>query len=68
MATSMGNIYEGEGEWKDNKIHGQGKMTYSNGDIYEGEWKDNKIHGRGRLTLTNGEIYEGKWKNNIREK
>lgn len=26
------------GEWKDNKKHGKGKFSYSNGDVYEGHF------------------------------
>ena len=26
-----------------NKRHGQRKMKYANGDIYEGNWKDDKL-------------------------
>ena len=27
-----------EGEWKDDKRHGNGHMEYANGDKYTGEW------------------------------
>jgi hypothetical protein len=59
------NLYEGE--LKDGKRHGQGKMTYKNGVIYEGEWKDGKIEGKGKMTYKNGDIYEGEWKDGNRE-
>ena len=29
-----------EGEYKDGKRHGQGKLTYPDGSNYVGEWKD----------------------------
>ena len=32
-----------EGEYKDGKRAGQGKMTYPTGDIYNGEWENNKV-------------------------
>ena len=35
------------GQIKNGKKHGQGKMTYNNGDVYEGQWIDNKKHGKG---------------------
>ncbi len=34
-----------EGEFKENNLNGQGKITYSSGDIYEGEFKDNNLNG-----------------------
>lgn len=38
------------GEWRDNKMHGFGALTYSNGcTAYEGEWEDDEFHGRGTL-------------------
>jgi hypothetical protein len=41
-------------------IHGEGKYTYSNGDVYEGEFKDNEIMGDGVLTINEGtEVFDG---------
>ena len=37
-----------EGEWKNNKRHGKGKMINSDGKIYEGDFKENKKDGFGR--------------------
>ena len=51
-----------EGEKLDGEYHGQGTMTWSNGDKYEGEWKDGIFHGKGTLTWSSGEKYEGEWK------
>ena len=28
-------------------MHGQGKFTWANGDIYEGQFADNQMHGLG---------------------
>lgn len=36
-----------EGNYKDGKRAGVGKMTYPNGDEYTGEWKDNAMEGEG---------------------
>ena len=33
-----------EGEWRDNKMDGEGVFTWSHGRRYEGEWKDDKQH------------------------
>ena len=35
------------GQIKDGKRHGLGKMIYSDGDVYEGYWKDDELHGKG---------------------
>ena len=43
------------GQIKNGKKHGQGKMTYNNGDIYEGPWKDDKKHGKGKGVMKYGE-------------
>ena len=51
------------GEWKDNKMHGQGTYTYTNGDKYFGEFKDYKRHGQGTYTFPDGVKKSGYWKN-----
>ena len=60
-----GTIYEGD--WKDNKKHGKGKLTfYNNGTVslvYEGDYQNDKIHGKGKIKYPNGEVYEGEWEN-----
>ena len=56
-----GGEYKYEGEWKDNKKHGQGTIISSDGGKYEGEWKDNKKHGKGILTFADGSKHEGEW-------
>jgi len=38
MTLLDGSSYEGE--WKNNKMSGNGVMTHPNGEKYEGEWKD----------------------------
>ena len=37
----------------------EGKILYSNGDIYEGFWNDGMRHGIGKYIYANGNIYEG---------
>jgi hypothetical protein len=44
MTYVNGDVYEGE--WKDGKQHGKGKMTWVIGRVYEGEWKDGKMAGK----------------------
>ena len=55
------------GALKDDKRHGQGRMTYNDGAVYNGEWKDNMWDGLGMLTFPGykdgrGDIYLGQFK------
>ena len=50
------------GEEKDDKRHGQGTLTFSDGSKYVGEWKDGKEHGHGAHTFPDGSNYVGEWK------
>ena len=50
------------GEEKDDKPHGQGTLTFSDGSKYVGEWKDGKEHGHGTHTFPDGRKYVGEWK------
>lgn len=58
-----------EGEWKDGKRSGQGKLLFNlenkrNSVWYEGTWEDDSMNGYGVMLKTNGSRYEGEWKNN----
>lgn len=57
MTYEDGKIYEGE--WKDNKRHGNGKLVFPNGASYEGEWKDDEIEGYGTVLWQDGGKYVG---------
>jgi hypothetical protein len=46
------------GQFKDNKIHGKGKMDCANGDKYTGDWVDDSRTGQGVLIFANGDRYE----------
>ena len=48
-----------EGPHKDGKPHGQGVLTFANGDRYEGAFADGEIRGRGTMYLANGDVYGG---------
>jgi hypothetical protein len=51
-----------EGELKDGKKHGKGKMIYTNDDVYDGEWHLGKRQGKGKQTFGIGGSYDGQWK------
>jgi DNA helicase-4 len=55
-----GAIYDGE--WRNNKPHGQGTFTYPNGSKYVGEFKDGKFNGQGTFTHFDGSKYVGSFK------
>jgi hypothetical protein len=57
-----GNRYEGE--MKDGKKHGKGKMDYASGGSYTGIWVDDSRTGQGVYTWSSGNRYEGQWKDN----
>merc|ERR1712098_257436 len=70
-----GEVYEGE--WKDGKRNGKGKMTYGQSsrriihEVYEGDWEDGKRNGKGKMTYSkwpysSGEVYEGDWEDDKR--
>ena len=49
-----------EGNTKNGKRHGEGKLDYSNGDYYDGTWKDDEFcQGKCRVTYMNCASYEG---------
>ena len=52
-----------EGDWKNDKIEGKGKMIWKTGQVYEGEWSNNLKEGKGIETYTDGAKYEGNFKN-----
>ena len=43
-----------EGEWKDGKKTGLGKMTFASGDYYEGSFVEGVPNGQGRFVYVNG--------------
>ena len=39
-----------EGQWKNNKMDGWGKLFYEGGKLaYEGNWKEDEFHGYGKV-------------------
>lgn len=65
-----GDIYDGE--MKDGKRHGKGRLATQFGDIYEGEFQNDKFHGHGifKELSADEENYwccEGEWVNGKKE-
>tara|TARA_E500000178_G_scaffold351886_1_gene414014 strand:- start:46 stop:723 length:678 start_codon:yes stop_codon:yes gene_type:complete len=72
--NSKGEIKEGNvkisysGEWKNNKLHGQGKLLYRSSIeriSIEGEFKEGEVHGQ-TIVYKNGKLFgEGIVENNV---
>ena len=45
----------------DDKPHGEGRLAYISGDVYEGQWVRERAEGFGRFTRRDGSCYEGQW-------
>ncbi|QCX40955.1 hypothetical protein FF125_00005 [Aureibaculum algae] len=55
-----------EGYWKSGLREGEGKYTWTNGDIYEGQWMQDKRHGLGVYVWHDGSKYKGNYSYGIR--
>ena len=55
-----------QGEIKDSKFNGKGKMIFSNDESYFGQWKNNKMHGFGTYKYNDGSTYIGEFNNGNR--
>lgn len=60
-----GSTYDGE--YKDGKRHGRGKMVFKDGSKYDGDWKADNFEGQGEFTWPSGAVYNGSFKNGQRE-
>jgi hypothetical protein len=54
-----------EGEVKDGKRHGHGKMTYPDERVFEGEFINNEANGPGKMTYSNGAFFTGTYENGM---
>ncbi|KXT78263.1 hypothetical protein [Streptococcus sp. DD13] len=50
-----------------NKMAGQGKLTFENGDVYEGQFSNGLFNGQGTFTSKTGWSYKGEFKNGVAE-
>lgn len=55
------------GEWANDLPEGRGKMTYTDGRLYEGQWRAGKRHGVGTYQSVIGSVsmYTGEWNNSL---
>ena len=65
MLTIENGIWKGnkyEGKFKNDRFHGEGTYTWSDGRKYLGSWVDGKKMGWGELFSPDGTKYDGRWK------
>lgn len=58
------DVYEGETN-DAGEFHGQGKMSFASGDVYEGAWVNGEMEGEGTMKFANSNdgSYVGTWAN-----
>lgn len=49
------------GSWVNDQIHGKGKYTFANGELYEGEFVNGLFEGLGTYHFIDGGVYKGHW-------
>ncbi|WP_165212467.1 MORN repeat-containing protein [Streptococcus tangpeifui] len=49
------------GRVKNNKMNGEGKLTYKNGDQYEGDFVNGQFEGQGTFKAKSGWTYKGEF-------
>lgn len=52
---------EYEGDWVEDKMHGQGRYSFTSGAVYTGSWVKGKMQGYGKIENVDGTSYEGDW-------
>ncbi|CAK9829874.1 ALS2 [Anthophora retusa] len=50
------------GRWLNGKLHGSGKLEWSDGRKYIGQFHKGVIHGNGKMEYPSQGVYEGQWK------
>lgn len=63
--TAEGTVYVGQ--WKDDKMNGQGQITFPSGAVYQGDFVNNHFKGNGVYTWPNRSFYTGVFNENKME-
>ena len=66
VQSAEGNLEEAkrssyDGEFRDNKMHGQGSLTWCDGKRYKGDFRDDCLHGHGVFESPQGWTYTGEF-------
>ena len=59
VLETRGSRYEGE--FRDDRYHGMGKLTDKDGNVYTGAFADGLFQGRGVYATTDGRLYNGEF-------
>ena len=51
--------------WDNDKMHGQGRYSFTSGAEYVGQWCEGRMHGEGKMTYADGTSFEGSWCQNL---
>jgi len=62
IKVKIQNIKKISGDWLDDKAHGYGTYTHTDGAKYEGYWKEDKQDGLGKETWPDGACYHGDYR------
>ena len=53
-----------QGEWREDKMNGDGTFSFGSGAVYKGRWADNQFVGEGTYTWPDNTSYTGGWADN----
>ncbi|HEX6154702.1 MAG TPA: C13 family peptidase [Burkholderiales bacterium] len=53
------------GPLRNGKLHGQGRIEWGNGSVYEGGFVDGLMSGRGKVRWASGQAYEGEFRDGM---
>ena len=53
----QGYVYEGN--WENDRMEGQGRLSMPDGSVFEGKFQNGKFHGHGVYCWSDGSKYEG---------
>ena len=56
---SNGDTYQGQ--WRNNRPHGEGRYNTLKGDEYTGQFHNGRFQGQGTFRFANGDLYKGQW-------
>lgn len=62
--SNIGDVYEGE--WLNDKAHGNGEYTHTDGTKYIGDWANDKQNGKGKEQWSDGSTYTGEYKDSLK--